>query len=125
MKQSLLSQRVVAAFLAAKIELEFPETWHVTRTRAGSEQRAQGAFSWFLHSDETHLPYDLGGFWPASLCARPGHNVSRLSTGNLVLTPPLGLIQGFSPASWRHDHRKPRPEVSKAGYEALKRFYGL
>lgn len=134
MKQSALSRRVVAAFLASaaktKIELELPETWHVTRTRAGSEQRAQGAFSWFLHSDATHLPYDLGGFWPASLCARPGGVVLLWSNGNYVLVPPHSLIEGESPFSWRLKQRMQRrlkPPIVRIGPEAraaFRRFYG-
>jgi hypothetical protein len=56
------------------------EHYRVTNLRTGPSQRSAGAWSWALDwrgpgPDRTYP--GIGGYWPASLCAKPGASVDH------------------------------------------------
>jgi hypothetical protein len=95
-KPSEITVNLLARFREAGVVIPGPDKfWAVRSLRTGRNQRNVGAWSWCLmwtgpESYETSaLSMQMGGYFPAKDCGRPGADYGRNKSGNHELDPPL------------------------------------
>jgi hypothetical protein len=95
-------KRILALLRENGIDVPEPDFyWRIRRTNAGNVQRSAGALSWWLHWTGpvgTQLRLQVGGYYPAAMCARKGATVALEGTPRdqtWIVEPPDSAKEGF------------------------------